>query len=352
MHLDGYNKELNVAFEYQGSQHSKYTPYFHKTMERFVQDQKYDESKAEQCKEQGINLVKVPFSVKVDEMEKYIRNQAKQLGIKTAMNSDKIDYKNFQYNTGNKLKQMQELAKSRGGKLLSKKYINAHTDLKWQCKDGHIWSANPNNIKNNAKPDGTKGNWCPKCVQRKKYTIDEVKKFAQTKGGECISDTYERSQGILKWRCKNNHEFNASFFNVNTKGGWCQECKKDNLFQKYKDIAKERGGKCLSEKYNGTHSKLSWMCDKGHKWSTTPNSIKGGSWCPECVVHPKYTVEHMKDLAKSYGGECLSEKYLGVKVPLKWRCSNGHEWEKTPNSIKRNKKWCDECDKEKKAINT
>ena len=135
-------------------------------------------------------------------------------------------------------------------------------------------------------------------------------------------------------------------------GTWCNECKKDNLFQNFKDIAKERGGKCLSEKYNRTHSKLNWRCDKGHEWPATPNSIKGGSWCPECVGHHKYTIEHMKDLAKSYRGECLSDKYLGAKTHLKWRCSNEHEWTASPNHVKNNKKWCNECDKEKKATNT
>ena len=124
------------------------------------------------------------------------------------------------------------------------------------------------------------------------------------------------------------------------------------MFQKYKDIAKKRGGKCLSEKYNGTHSKLNWICNKGHKWPATPNAIKQGSWCPECAGQKKYTIDDMKLLAKSYGGECLSDKYLGAKGNLKWRCKNGHEWQATPNNIKSHNNWCIKCDKERKSINT
>jgi triacylglycerol esterase/lipase EstA (alpha/beta hydrolase family) len=266
------------------------------------------------------------------------------------MNPNKIDYKNFRYNTENKLKQFQKLAESRGGKLLSKKYINAHEELEWQCKNGHIWKASPNNIKNNAKGrGGLKGNWCPDCVQRRKYTIDDVKNFAQKKGGECLSNKYEKAHGILKWRCKNGHEFNASFYNVKNKGSWCSQCNKDMLFQEIKNIAIKRGGKCISEKYKGSHSKLEWVCKKGHKWPATPSSIKQGSWCPECVGQHKYNIEDMKKLAKSYGGECLSEKYLGVKIELRWRCSNGHEWEATPNYIKSHNKWCAKCEEEQNS---
>lgn len=54
---------------------------------------------------------------------------------------------------------MQELAKSRGGKCLSDKYINNRTKLRWQCNEGHIWKSTPNSIKN--------GSWCPICSRRK-----------------------------------------------------------------------------------------------------------------------------------------------------------------------------------------
>lgn len=347
MHLDGYNKELKLAFEQQGSQHYIYSQFLHKTKERFLRIQQHDKLKRIQCKQHGVHLMAVPYTVKVEGREKFIRSETKRLGIKAPMNPNKIDYSKFRYNTEDKLKNMKELAISRGGKLLSKKYLNAHTNLEWQCEKGHTWKANPNNIKNNAKGrGGLKGNWCPECSQRKKYTIDEVKEFAQTKGGECLSNTYKRAHGILKWRCENYHEFNASFSNVNIKNTWCPECKKEKYFKKFKDLAIDRGGKCISEIYNGAHSKLRWKCDKDHEWMATPNSINQGSWCPECVGQHKYNISHMKALANSHGGECFSEKYLGAHIHLEWRCSKGHEWEATPNNVKNNKMWCPKCKKE------
>tara|TARA_B100001093_G_C26270558_1_gene776765 strand:- start:63 stop:281 length:219 start_codon:yes stop_codon:yes gene_type:complete len=60
------------------------------------------------------------------------------------------------------IEDMQNIAKSRGGECLSKTYINTKTHLKWKCKEGHVWSAIPNNIK-------TKKSWCPYCSKKDNY---------------------------------------------------------------------------------------------------------------------------------------------------------------------------------------
>jgi len=43
--------------------------------------------------------------------------------------------------------EMKKISKQRGGECLSEEYINSHTKLKWECGKGHIWYATPNNIK-------------------------------------------------------------------------------------------------------------------------------------------------------------------------------------------------------------
>jgi len=54
------------------------------------------------------------------------------------------------------------------------------------------------------------------------------------------------------------------------------------------------------------------------------------------------TIEQMQEIAKSRGGQCLSKEYNGSGNNLKWKCKNGHEWEATPHNIKRDK-WCPIC---------
>jgi hypothetical protein len=48
-------------------------------------------------------------------------------------------------------------------------------------------------------------------------------------------------------------------------------------------IAKNRGGKCLSEDYINNHTKLKWQCAEGHTWLATPRDVVRKTWCPQCA---------------------------------------------------------------------
>ena len=50
----------------------------------------------------------------------------------------------------------------RGGKCLSKEYINGKTKLLWECSEGHQWEAILDSVK--------RGSWCAVCKKTKKKT--------------------------------------------------------------------------------------------------------------------------------------------------------------------------------------
>jgi hypothetical protein len=50
----------------------------------------------------------------------------------------------------------------------------------------------------------------------------------------------------------------------------------------------------------------------------------------------------MHELAKKYGGFCLSTEYMGVATALKWKCANDHVWEATPAKVLKGR-WCHYC---------
>ena len=80
LEIDCFCDSLNLAVEYSGVQHYKYVPYFHKNKEAF-QNQKYrDELKRRMCRDYGINLIEVPYTVKVEDIEKYLVQKLKSLG--------------------------------------------------------------------------------------------------------------------------------------------------------------------------------------------------------------------------------------------------------------------------------
>lgn len=75
LELDCYNDELKLAVEYNGIQHYKYIPFFHKNKEAF-QNQKYrDHMKRELCKKNGITLIEVPYTIKVQDIESFLRKE-------------------------------------------------------------------------------------------------------------------------------------------------------------------------------------------------------------------------------------------------------------------------------------
>ena len=118
--------------------------------------------------------------------------------------------------------------------------------------------------------------------------------------------------------------------------------------EQMRQVAARRGGKCLSKKYLNNRTKLIWQCSKDHVWEAPPDSIKSGSWCPACAGRPKIKIDDMVAIARSHGGQCLSNEYTNAHTHLNWRCKEGHEWKATYNNIRKGK-WCPKCAHEKIA---
>jgi hypothetical protein len=112
-------------------------------------------------------------------------------------------------------------------------------------------------------------------------------------------------------------------------------------------IARERGGRCLSQRYVDSKTKLRWRCAAGHEWSAIPLNVARGHWCPVCGNERQgrqkaHTIEMMREVAARKGGECLSESYRNNRSLLRWRCSHGHEWEAAAGKVKGGT-WCPTC---------
>lgn len=82
LELDGFCDRLNLAFEYDGSQHSQYNPHFHKGgSKEFIYQVKKDEFKNLKCKENGITLIRIPHNIKFDSLQDYILQKLRDRNI-------------------------------------------------------------------------------------------------------------------------------------------------------------------------------------------------------------------------------------------------------------------------------
>lgn len=213
MELDGYSEKLKLAFEYQGEQHYKEIPAFNTRSHKEQSDA--DEQKRKLCNERGIILIEIPYTVEITDMQRFIVNELVRVNVVVPQHPTKSPFELNGVNTRPWINKLQEIAKSREGKLLSKVYVNSTTKLEWQCKKKHTWMMKPENI--------VQGQWCPQCAGNVKLNIGFMRNEALKRGGECLSGVYINSASKLKWRCKEGHIWESTGNGVR-QGHWCSKC--------------------------------------------------------------------------------------------------------------------------------
>ena len=75
LEIDCYNPELKLGCEYNGIQHYEFKPFFHKNKEAFYNQKYRDDMKRRMCKDNGVFLIEVPYSVKNQDIEGFIRDK-------------------------------------------------------------------------------------------------------------------------------------------------------------------------------------------------------------------------------------------------------------------------------------
>ena len=80
LEIDCFNQELRLGCEYSGQQHYKYIPFFHKSKEAFYNQKYRDDYKRTKCRENGITLIEVPYTVPTEQIEQYIIKNLRDSG--------------------------------------------------------------------------------------------------------------------------------------------------------------------------------------------------------------------------------------------------------------------------------
>lgn len=339
LELDGYNEELNIGFEFCGIQHYKFTPYFHRSKKRYNELLERNIKKKNQCKEKGISLLVVPYWVEEESEEALIHFIIEWLNSKNiSFHKKKLSFASVQ-NRNSKIEEMKGISEKKEGKCLSTVYRISKYHYEFECKEGHKWRTSYDVI--------ARGGWCPKCGGNAKHTIEEMKEFAGAKGGSCLSTEYINNNTHLVWKCEHSHEWKATPSNI-LRGKWCPICNKHPKLNiaLFDEIAKKKGGKCLSIMYSNQKTKMFFECKRSHKWYALSGNIQKGKWCPTCSGNRKKTIEEMKELAQQKEGKCLSKVYINSKTKLIWKCKNNHRWLACYSDIK-NGSWCQICIKKK-----
>lgn len=213
--------------------------------------------------------------------------KTKAVNVKNKRWCPKCAYTNRQNNHRDSIEIYRKIAKERGGKCLSTEYINSHEKLKFQCSEKHQWSAIAIDVK--------RENWCPSCGhkltgEKGRDSIELFHKIAKEHGGKCLSKKYITCDTKLVFQCAKKHQWMTRAANIK-KGCWCPNCGYEKIkerlrdsIEKYQKIAKHKGGRLLSVKYENINSPLLWQCRKGHKWKANARTIVyQNKWCSHCI---------------------------------------------------------------------
>lgn len=78
--IKGRDKPVRLGLEFNGKQHYQKTK-FHKNRSELVYQYRRDEWKKHKCKKLGVHLITVPYYIRPEELENFIRGELYKLGL-------------------------------------------------------------------------------------------------------------------------------------------------------------------------------------------------------------------------------------------------------------------------------
>lgn len=180
---------------------------------------------------------------------------------------------------------MQAWAAIRGGKCLSEYFESVEKPLQWQCAQGHIWTTRPHNVIKEGGTWCPVCSLANHGANSRKYTLEDMQQWAAQHGGAVLSESFTSVRKPLSWQCAQGHIWTAKPAGIVKEGGsWCPRCAKNapKSIEDMRALAAARGGYCLSQSYDRANKKLHWRCAAEHEFAQTPNDVQQGSWCPVC----------------------------------------------------------------------
>ncbi len=115
---------------------------------------------------------------------------------------------------------VREQFETRGCKLLSTEYLNAHQNLDYVCSCGNQSQITWNSFQ--------QGHGCNQCGQTKthdsqRHSIDFVREVFKSQGCELLSDSYTNSNTLLDYRCSCGNISKIAYANFQS-GNRCKKC--------------------------------------------------------------------------------------------------------------------------------
>ena len=114
-----------------------------------------------------------------------------------------------------------------------------------------------------------------------------------------------------------------------------------------KRFALSKNGECLSQEIKNRKDKVLWRCQYNHTWKQEPSVVLGKSktWCPNCAGNFPRTLEELQVVVAKRKGKLLSTKYINVDAKYDFECMLGHKFSNSFKKVVNSGQWCSTCNK-------
>lgn len=248
-----------------------------------------------------------------------------------------------------KLKSLQIVASSRGGRLISAEYLGMNKSLEWECAAGHRWEVKPAHVV------GKTQSWCGQCNQTYSEKLIRLAFEAvfnvpfpnirpdflrSTRGRNLELDGYN-SDLMLAFEFDGAQHFQKTRFQDS-----------DQILNDViqRDTVKDE----LSKAASLTLLRFNYREDVRDIPSLIKSKVPASR--PDLLsydftVKPDYRsayfpvdpADELRAIAKSRGGRLISTMYVNSDTKLEWEFSEGHRWFQKPDHIKNTGTWCRRC---------
>ena len=298
--MDGYCKELGIAFEHQGQQHYRHIHFFHKN-NHFDKIKENDNLKKKLCKKYKVKLIIIPELVTytpIIDLPNLIRKECKKLKIRLP---EKLKNNNFglNYSKPNHVSEnLKKIAAKKGHKIKTKFAISKHDKIEFVCKCGSSWSTTIHNYLNTEVG-------CKSCARtlsnQRRYEncnlTKEIKLLGKKRNHEVLNKKIRVFSEVISLKClfcKKRWKMSGHTYK-NAKNG-CPQCRGKDLNSEAKSVAKKLGHIIIGKVGYYRENTLKIKCKCLNKWE-----VKAGLYinkkkdCPKCT-RPKYNEKIVKEL--------------------------------------------------------
>jgi hypothetical protein len=173
-----------------------------------------------------------------------------------------------------------------------KKITKGHDKkLNWKCKNGHKWEANVYSRTGKMKVG------CPVCSNKKLVPgLNDLDRIFPELATEVVGidprKIHPGSNKKITWKCSLGHEYKSDpYSRTSDRKSGCPYCSGNKVLEGFNDLltthpqlVKEIDGWDPKKFTKGSDKKMSWICQKNHKWKASISSRTSGRGCPSCAV--------------------------------------------------------------------